>query len=102
MYITVDMTEADLKREADKLFQRLGLRVGSESLDFFLGESVYLSDWKGQFSRPPHDRNGLTWKSMSAAKEMSGSVDSVNTSPLSQEGRYEEQDHYGRSLGACC
>ena len=92
------MTEADLKREADKLFQRLGLRVGSESLDFFLGESVYLSDWKGQFSHPPcNGGNGLTWKSMSANKEISGSMDSVNSaSPLSQEGRYDDQDHYGR------
>lgn len=43
------MTEADFEREAVKLFQQLGLTVGSESLNFFQGESVSLVDWKANF-----------------------------------------------------
>jgi hypothetical protein len=39
-------TEADLNREALKLFRQLDLKIGVESLDFFKGESLYLKDWK--------------------------------------------------------
>lgn len=49
------MTEADLEREAVKLFKQLGLTVGAESLDFFQGESVFLTDWKSNF-KTPHSR----------------------------------------------
>lgn len=48
------MTEADLEREASRLFKQLGLKVGAESLNFFLGESLRISDWK-KLIKPPRD-----------------------------------------------
>lgn len=51
------MTEADLEREASRLFKQLGLKVGAESLDFFLvGESVRLRDWKKLLKAPRNHR----------------------------------------------
>lgn len=50
------MTEADLEREASRLFKQLGLKVGAESLNFFLGESLRISDWK-KLIKPPRDRH---------------------------------------------
>ena len=47
------MTEADLEREASRLYKKLGLKVGAESLNFFLVESVRLRDWKKLIKPPP-------------------------------------------------
>ena len=48
------MTEAEvqLEKEADKLFQTLGLQIGSESLDFFhKGGGLQSEDWKNGLKR---------------------------------------------------
>ena len=60
------MTEADLEREASRLYKQLGLKVGADSLDFFLVESVRLKDWKKLIKPPPLNNhiitNGNDWK----------------------------------------
>lgn len=55
------MTETDLEREASHLFRELGLKAGAESLNFFLGESVHLCNWK-KLLKPPRiaPSNGIT------------------------------------------
>ena len=61
------MTEADLEREASRLYKKLGLNVGADSLNFFLVESVRLRDWKKLIKPPPGNHrisNGTVSKKM--------------------------------------
>ena len=54
-FLSAKMTETDLQREASKLYSKLGITVGAESLDFFHGTSVRLIDWKKRLRRPSQD-----------------------------------------------
>lgn len=74
------MTEADFEREAIKLFRQLGLTVDAETLDFFQGESVSLTDWRSSFkSRPLKPLNLLYSKPYS--RMSTSSTSSCSTSP---------------------
>ena len=77
------MTEADFEREAVKLFRKLGLKVGAESLDFFKGQSVLLSDWKGLFKHPQQPRSRLSSPSTATRESiMSNSPHHRKVQPL--------------------
>ena len=77
------MTEADLEREAVKLFQHLGLKVGAESLDFFKGESLYIKDWKKSFKHPHATKSGIEMSScLSPTTRLSSNPHYRRTQPL--------------------
>ena len=80
------MTESDLDREALKLFEQLGLHVGAESLNFFQGESHYLTDWKSSFKHRP---NSSKLKFVSSKHHHPKRVEQSKqkTVPRSNEGR---------------
>ena len=114
------MTEADFEREAIKLFRQLGLTVDAETLDFFQGQSVSLTDWKSSFkpkrvriSEPYPPRGVKPCKNMSTTSSSSssphhrkrlpltvvrpnsdiGSEGSISASPTESIELYKDEDH---------
>lgn len=80
------MTETDLEREASKLFGKLGITVGAESLDFFHGKSLCLSDWKKSLRRPSQDTIDQIGRKLSGV-EMAASYLSRGKNGRSENGR---------------
>lgn len=82
------MTEADLDREAVKLFQQLGLKVGAESLEFFRAESLYIKDWKNSFK--PRSKGSIMSTSRTVAnphqRKIKPLVINPGTSDIGSEG----------------
>ena len=80
------MTETDLQREASKLYSKLGITVGAESLDFFHGTSVRLSDWKKRLRRPSQDTIRQIGRKLSGV-EMAAYILQNGKNGRSQNGR---------------